>query len=159
MPQSPELAGGAGFTFEGDVAAFYMSALLANTYAPGIENRTVRMVSVQQRDFKEPLDDVIVDFEEIDNVGARLSLQVKRSLTISSAKSNTDFRDIMRDCWATFHAETFRVGNDRFGAAVGEVTSVSKARNLLMLCEWARESATSEHFEQRFGQGPVHNFV
>lgn len=28
MAQSPELAGGEGFTFEGDAAAFYLAALL-----------------------------------------------------------------------------------------------------------------------------------
>ena len=45
MPQSPELAGGEGFTFEGDVAAFYLAALLAEAYAPGIDDRTVVQVS------------------------------------------------------------------------------------------------------------------
>ena len=64
MTQSPELAGGEGFTFEGDVAAFYLTALLAEEYAPGIDDRTVVCVSVQQRDFGEPLDDVIIDFED-----------------------------------------------------------------------------------------------
>ena len=91
MPQSPELAGGAGFTYEGDVAAFYLSSLLAEAFAPGINDRVVRGVSVQQRDFGEPLDDVIVDFRSPTGEPARLSLQVKRSLTISDAKSNADF--------------------------------------------------------------------
>ncbi|MDR6586352.1 hypothetical protein [Herbaspirillum frisingense] len=152
MAQSPELAGGAGFTFEGYVAAFYMSALLADARVPGIENRSVRMVSVQQRDFGEPLDDVVVDFEEVGGAGARLSLQVKRSLTISDGKTNTDFRDIMRDSWATLNSQSFRVGNDRYGAAVGEITSVSKERDFRTLCEWARESVTTDHFEQRFAE-------
>lgn len=77
MTQSPELAGGEGFTFEGDVAAFYLASLLAEAYAPGIKDRVVVGVSVQQRDFGEPLDDVIVDFADVDkNVNnARLSLQ------------------------------------------------------------------------------------
>lgn len=44
MPQSPELAGGEGFTFEGDVAAFYLAALLAEAYAPGIEDRLVSRI-------------------------------------------------------------------------------------------------------------------
>ena len=34
MTQSSELAGGEGFTFEGDVAAFYLTALFAEDYAP-----------------------------------------------------------------------------------------------------------------------------
>jgi len=152
MPQSPELAGGEGFTFEGDAAAFYLTALLAEAYAPGIDDRTVVRVSVQQRDFGEPLDDVIVDFEDAAKNPARLSLQVKRSLTISKAKTNTDFRDIIRDSWTTLNKSGFRINVDRYGAAVGTVTP-AKERALKTLCDWARESLTADHFDARFGEG------
>ena len=118
MTQSPELAGGEGFTFEGDAAAFYLTALLAEEYAPGIDDRTVVCVSVQQSDFGEPLDDVIVDFEDTAKKPARLSLQVKRSLTISKTKTNKDFRDIIRDSWATLRKSDFRVKADRYGEGV-----------------------------------------
>lgn len=152
MPQSPELAGGEGFTFEGDAAAFYLTALLAEAYAPGIDDRTVVRVSVQQRDFGEPLDDVIVDFEDTSKNPARLSLQVKRSLTISSAKTNEDFREIIRDSWATLNKSDFRFNVDRYGAAVGTVTP-AKERALKTLCDWARESLTADHFHGRFAKG------
>lgn len=152
MSQSPELAGGEGFTFEGDAAAFYLTALLAEAYAPGIDDRTVVRVSVQQRDFGEPLDDVIVDFEDAAKNPARLSLQVKRSLTISAAETNTDFRDIIRDSWATLKKPNFRTNVDRYGAAVGTITS-AKERSLKTLCDWARESLTAAHFDARFADG------
>lgn len=152
MSQSPELAGGEGFTFEGDAAAFYLSALLAEAYAPGIDDRTVVRVSVQQRDFGEPLDDVIVDFEDVEKNLARLSLQVKRSLTISKAKTNTDFRDIIRDSWATLKKSGFRINADRYGVAVGTVTP-AKERALKTICDWARESLTADHFDARFAKG------
>ncbi|MEL0583698.1 MAG: hypothetical protein AAES65_02295 [Candidatus Thiodiazotropha sp. (ex. Lucinoma kazani)] len=152
MPQSPELAGGEGFTFEGDAAAFYLTALLAEAYAPGIDDRTVVRVSVQQRDFGEPLDDVIVDFEDTSKNPARLSLQVKRSLTISSAKTNEDFREIIRDSWATLNKSDFHFNVDRYGAAVGTVTP-AKERALKTLCDWARESLTADHFHGRFAKG------
>ena len=152
MTQSPELAGGEGFTFEGDVAAFYFTALIAEVYAPGIEDRTVTRVSVQQRDFGEPLDDVIVDFEDTSKNPARLSLQVKRSLTISKAITNKDFRDIIRDSWETLNKCDFRINVDRYGAAVGTVTPV-KERALKTLCDWARESLTADHFGARFANG------
>jgi hypothetical protein len=154
MSQSPELAGGEGFTFEGDAAAFYLSALLAEAYAPGIDDRTVVGVSVQQRDFGEPLDDVIVDFEDSSKAPARLSLQVKRSLTISSAKSNKDFRDIIRDSWATLKKSDFRFKTDRYGAAVGTIAPM-KERELKNLCDWARESQTTSHFDARFVSGGI----
>lgn len=149
MSQSPELAGGEGFTFEGDAAAFYLTALLAEAYAPGIDDRIVVCVSVQQRDFGEPLDDVIVDFEDAAKNLARLSLQVKRTLTISDAKTNTDFRDIIRDSWATLKKPGFRINIDRYGAAVGTI-SATKKRVLDTLCDWARESLATEHFDARF---------
>jgi hypothetical protein len=151
MPQSPELGGGEGFSFEGDAAAFYLSALLAEAYAPGIDDRTVVRVSVQQRDFGEPLDDVIVDFEDASKNPARLSLQVKRSLTISKVKTNKKFRDIIRDSWATLKKHDFRINVDRYGAAVGTVTP-AKERALKTLCDWARESLTADHFNARFSK-------
>jgi len=152
MPQSPELAGGEGFTFEGDAVAFYLAALLAEAYAPGIDDRIVVRVSVQQRDIGEPLDDVIIDFEDAVKTPARLSLQVKRSLTISDAETNTDFRDIIRDSWATLKKPNFRINADRYGAAVGSISS-NKERTLKTLCDWARESLTAAHFDARFADG------
>lgn len=152
MAQSPELAGGEGFTFEGDTAAYYLAALLAEAYAPGIDDRIVVRVSVQQRDFGEPLDDVIVDFADIENNLARLSLQVKRSLTISKAKTNKDFRDIIRDSWATLKKPDFRINTDRYGAAVGTITP-TKERALKTLCDWARESLMVDQFDARFAKG------
>jgi hypothetical protein len=149
MPQSPELAGGEGFTFEGDAAAFFLAALLAEAYAPGIENRVVVGVSVQQCDFGEPLDDVIVDFEDASGSPARLSLQVKRSLTISDAATNGDFRKVIADSWRTLAKTDFRDDVDRFGAAVGTI-SAAKDRDLKTLCDWARESASPAHFQSRF---------
>ena len=151
MPQSPELAGGEGFTFEGNAAAFYLTALLAEAFAPGIDDRIVVRVSFQQRDFGEPLDDVIVDFEGIARKPARLSLQVKRSLTISKAQTNKDFREIIRDSWATLKKSNFRIKADRYGAAVDTVTP-TKERALNTLCEWARESLTADHFDARFAK-------
>ena len=94
-------------------------------------------VAVQQRDFGDPLDDVIIDFRSKSGELARLSLQVKRPLTISSAQSNTDFRDVIRYCWVTFNKNDFKHGVDRFGAGVGEIAA-AKERDLRYLCEIAR---------------------
>lgn len=149
MTQSPELAGGAGFTFEGAVAAAYLVALLQEGNAPGVENWTVCRVALQQRDAGEPLDDVIVDFTGTGGGLARLSLQVKRELTISSSASNTDFREVIRDCWLTLKKPDFRRGVDRCGAATGEV-NLHKARGLRSICELARASSTPEEFRSRF---------
>lgn len=149
MSQSPELAGGEGFTFEGDAAAYYMSALLAQAFAPGVDDRIVIGVSVQQRDFGEPLDDVIVDFLADSGSPARLSLQVKRSLIISDAASNEDFRAVIRDSWATLNKVGFRMNSDRYGVATGTVAAEPE-RSLKTLCDWARASIDVSHFDARF---------
>ena len=88
--RSTELTGGEGFTYEDTIVAYYLTALLHEDSAAGISGNVSR-VAVQQHSQGEPLDDLIVD--AIQSSGTRrLSLQVKRDLTISAAASNTDFR-------------------------------------------------------------------
>jgi hypothetical protein len=134
------------------VSATFLSALLAEGYAPGVLNSTVSRVALQQRSFKEPLDDIVVDFRDLASGTARLGLQVKRALTISATKNNTDFREVIRDCWETLHVAHFRKKVDRYGVAVGEIAKY-KARDFISVCEAARESQTTEHFSARFAEG------
>ena len=77
MTTSTELTGGAGFTFEDTVVAYYLAALLRGERAAGQEG-TVTGVAVQQAGHGHPMDDLIVDFKH-DDSRRRLSLQVKRS--------------------------------------------------------------------------------
>jgi hypothetical protein len=92
---SPELTDGAGFTYEDAVAAHYLAEMLGGTTATALDARIVLRVSQQQSDFGEPLDDVIVDAVCLaDGSVMRLSLQLKRSLTISGAETNSDFREV-----------------------------------------------------------------
>lgn len=153
MTQSPELAGGAGFTYADQVATRYLAALLVGSGAPGLPERRVTRVALEQRDAGEPLDDIVVDGEAPDGSVARLSLQVKREITVSAATKNKDFRDIVRDSWATLDKPDFRVGVDRVGAAVGPSTAVGKSRDLVALAEFAAASATPADFAVRFGPG------
>lgn len=133
MSTSSELTGREGFNYESNIAVYFLASLLAETHAPGIGDRIVVRVSVQKREFDEPLDDVIVDFEGTSNNPARLSLRVKRSLTISKARTNKDFRDIIRDSWSTLSKPDFHINVDRYGLAVNTITPV-KERVLKTLC-------------------------
>ncbi len=152
MP-SPELTGGAGFTFEDAAAACYLAALVGCTTAPGLDSRVVQRVAQQQADAGEPLDDVIVDaLAPADNSLMRLSLQIKRSLTVSDAASNTDFREVIQRSWQTLQKADFREHVDRVGAAVGNISDDAH-RNFTTVCEWARASESSASFLQRFGSG------
>ncbi|BBI67475.1 hypothetical protein PKHYL_16660 [Psychrobacter sp. KH172YL61] len=146
--QSPELAGGDGFTYEGHVMAFYLTALLAEASAPGCDG-TVVNVAGQQRDFGYPLDDVIIKWKDASGRIGTTSLQVKRDLTISSAQSNKNFRDIIRDSLASYQDASFNDDVDKYGVAVNEISS-AKFRDLGFLCHIAVESGDIEHFEQRF---------
>jgi len=149
MFQSPEATGGSGYTFEDGVVAIYLGALLGEESAPGIPDRIIVCVAVQQAAFGEPLDDLIVDGKAADGTDARLSLQIKRAITISSASTNTDFREIVMRSWATLDKVGFREGIDRVGAATGTIAD-AKRRACTEVCEWARDSLNAETFFQRF---------
>ncbi len=152
MTQSPELAGGAGFTYEESVASSYVAALLQQASAPGTGSRIVTRVALQQRDAGEPLDDVIVDCSAGSGDVARVSLQVKRSLTISSGQANSIFRDVIRDCWLTLSKPDFRIGLDKFGIAVDDVAP-AKLRGLRFVADLASASTTPAEFLARFTGG------
>jgi hypothetical protein len=152
MTQSPELAGGGGFSFEDAPVAIYLGALLGEETAPGLEHHIIVRVAVQQAAYGEPLDDLIVDARGADDSIARLSLQTKRELTISAATTNTDFREIVTRAWATLHKQNFRENVDRVGAVTGTVSEAAR-RAFVTICEWARASNSLEtflgHFEPR----------
>lgn len=145
---SPELTGGAGFTYEDGVAAVYVAALLSESTAPGLPGRRVKRLSVQQGSLEHPLDDVIVEGVGADGVSIQLSLQVKRHITISAAATNTDFRDTVLRAHVTVVGANFNVGLDRVGIATGEIAEGSK-RDFETLCEWARSESDSVQFRTK----------
>lgn len=150
---SSELTGGTGFTYEDAVTAHYLAAMVDGTTAGALGGRIVQRVAQQQADFGEPLDDVIVDAASLtDTTVMRLSLQVKRSLTISDAQSNSDFREVIQRAWQTLQKTSFREQVDRVGAVTGTVAEET-SRALTTVCEWARSSDTNEVFMQRFVDG------
>lgn len=149
---SPELTGGAGFTYEDAVTAQYLVAMVGDTTAAALGGSVVQRVAQQQADFGEPLDDVIVDAASLaDGTVMRLSLQVKRSLTISGAETNTDFRDVIQHSWQTLQKPDFREHIDRVGVVTGAVAEET-SRAFTTVCEWARGSDTTASFMHRFDE-------
>lgn len=146
---SPELTGGAGFTFEDRVAATYLSRLLAEGAALGLTTGIVSKVELQRAGFGEPLDDVIVGVTLQDGTNATLSLQVKRSLTISSAATNADWKETVARAWKTLNTTRFQPNADRVGVVTGSVAEGPK-RALRTICEWARVSLSADDFMRRF---------
>lgn len=120
--------------------------------APGLPERTVVRVAVQQAAYGEPLDDLIVDGRGIDDSISRLSLQTKRELTISAATTNTDFREIVTRAWDTLQKADFRENTDRVGAVVGTISELAR-RAFITICDWARASDTVQTFSDHFKPG------
>ena len=143
---SPELTGGAGYTYEDTVVAYYLAALLREEGAAG-QTGVVTRVAVQQAP-AFPLDDLVIRF---DHQGAdrKLSLQVRRKVVISGAESNDRFRDILRSAAATLADPKFRAGTDAYGLVV-EYAAQRRLRDLNRLIQFARTSPDGADFERHF---------
>ena len=148
--RSTELSGGEGFTYEDTVVAYYLTALLHEEGAAGISGRISR-VAVQQASQGEPLDDLVVD-ADLFGEPRRLSLQVKRQLTISAAESNTDFRELIANSLSTRAKPGFRVGVDRYGF-IARTVGDERLNSLQRIISWAQASPTGAEFAARFSAG------
>jgi hypothetical protein len=144
-PASTELTGGAGFTYEDKVVAYYLTQLLGRQRAAG-QAGLVTSVAVQQQGHGNPMDDLVVEFDETGTKRV-LGLQIKRSVTISGA--DEDFRAIAAAAVKTQALNTFVKGADSCGFIVEHVTDAT-LRTLNRLIEWAGDSPTGAEFEARF---------
>ena len=143
---SPELTGGAGYTYEDTVVAYYLAALLREEGAAG-QAGVVTGVAVQQAP-TFPLDDLVVRFDE-QGTGRVLSVQVRRKVVISGADSNDRFRGILRSAAATLNSPDFRAGMDACGF-VAEYAAERRLRDLNRLIKFARTSPDGTGFERHF---------
>jgi hypothetical protein len=148
MVSSPEVTGGAGLSFEASVVAFYLTNLLVEGGLRGLGEYVVSEVLVQRRALGEPLDDLIVRGTDRFGNRAKLSLQVKQSLTVSDAATNEDFREIVHRGWQTMKCGNFQLERDRIGAVTAQV-SFSSFRDARVTCEWARNSTSAADFTTR----------
>ena len=129
---SPELTGGAGFTYEDAVTAQYLAAMVAGTTAAALNPRVVQQVAQQQADFGEPLDDVIVDAACLDGTVKRLSLQVQliaKGMIWSPSHGDTAFtcRCSMPSCSGSCRRMTGGVSDgSRCGCGVASMDDASR---------------------------------
>ena len=145
---SPELTGGAGFTYEDTVVAYYLAALLREERAAGQTGVVVR-VGVQQAP-TYPLDDLVVQFRHRGTVRT-LSLQIKRSVVISGANGNDIFRAIFRAAAETLANPGFATESDAYGFVVEHV-AVDRRRDLDRLIGFAKISPDGASFEACFDE-------
>lgn len=127
------------------VAAYYLAALLRRERAAGPAGNVVG-VAVQQQGQGNPMDDVVVDFDE-SGKKSTLGLQIKRSVTVSAA--DKDFQAIVRAAVATQALRTFKANADKTGFVVANVANEA-SQNLHRLIDWAKDSPVAQDFENRF---------
>jgi hypothetical protein len=146
-PASPELTGGEGFNYEAAVVAYYLAQLLRRERAAG-QAGFVTSVAVQRKGHGNPMDDLVVEF---DDAGAKrvLGLQVKKSVTISGAPTNNEFRGVITDAVKTQAIGTFAKDADKCGFVVDAVTP-GTLRTLKHLIDWANAGAGTSDFETYF---------
>lgn len=144
---STELTGGAGFTYEDTVVAYYLVALLREESA-ALQSGVVRSVSVQQASHDHPMDDLIVETDAADE-RATLGLQVKTGFAITS--KDALFRDVIARALETRASPTFQSERDTYGFAA-EHLAVDGLRTLERLINWAKASPDAKHFDDRFAE-------
>lgn len=142
-PASTELTGGAGFTYEDTVVAYYLAHLLRHERAAG-QPGIVTSVAVQRQGHGHPMDDVIVG---LDDAGTKksLDLQVKRSVTISGA--DKQFKEIVAAAVKTQGVDAFVKGSDACGFVVEHVTDTT-FRSLSRMISKAKASPDARDFEE-----------
>ncbi len=140
MSQSSELTGGAGFSYEGLVASSFLAALLTRAGQRPL-NISINTVKLQQSPFGSPLDDIIIIYDEPN--ATKMHIQVKRSLRISAAKTNNDFREIIVNSWSTFKAPSNRDGHDYYGGATDTISrsSIRKLRKVTQAAQHSHDEA------------------
>ncbi len=90
---SPAGRGGAGVYIEGELGAFYLLAMLADTEPRGLPGACLNSVAYQGADRGFPLDDLIL--HGTTNAG-EMVLQVQSKRTITFAAQDTAFREVCR---------------------------------------------------------------
>ncbi|KVL16472.1 hypothetical protein [Burkholderia cepacia] len=82
---STAASGPAGAHFEGQVAAFYLLAMLCGAPPRGLPGTSIDRIALQQANTGRPLDDVVVHAVDGSGRPAVLEIQVKRTITFTPA--------------------------------------------------------------------------
>lgn len=100
---SPYATGGGGITFEHEIGALYLAALLVEDIPLGIGGGTIQKIQFQALHTGILVDDLVIT--TIDgNTKRIIAYQIKHSLAFSD--SDREFKDVLKDCWATFVGDT-----------------------------------------------------
>jgi hypothetical protein len=140
------MAGPAGATFEAQVGAFYLLALLANTEARGLPGAKMMRVGFQKAPEGLELDDVVVYGVQDDGASATLEIQVKRSIRFTSGDSV--WKKVVGQIAGAASKDGFWLRNHQFAVAVAKTTAKIDGpyQDVLM---WARDLGSASAFFTR----------
>jgi hypothetical protein len=128
----PKTTGGGGFTFENDVAAFFLALLLADAKPWGSSLGGISVVAFQKGVDGWHLDDIVVTLKT-EHTQDRLAISVKDRPVLDERSL---LADVVRDCWSDFlgiDGSSFVEGHDLLGLVIPLTPAFSELEGLITL--------------------------
>jgi len=141
------LTGGGGFSYEDNIGAFYLSALLKEGHIFGLKNYQIKKILFQQANQSNSLDDFVIEGTNGLQT-AKLSLQAKHNISFGE---NEEFKNVIGSCADLFKQNDFIIGVDKFGIIIG-VFNKNIDHHYKKLNELAINTTTSNEFETLINQ-------
>lgn len=139
---STAASGPAGAHFEGQIAAFYLLAMLCDAPPRGLPGTKIDRIALQQANTGRPLDDVIVHAVDGSGRPAVLEIQVKRTISFSPADSV--FRKVVGQIAAAVRRPDF--WSSQYGLAIATARGSRKIdgpyQDVLTLARQIGDAAT-----------------
>jgi hypothetical protein len=147
---NPFSTGGGGNNFETHVQASFVTLMLCGGFVPCLPPWPIKKIKLQGRYTGYETDDLIVFVEnEATKEERKLLCQIKRSISITKAKTNKVFGEVIQAGWKDFNnANVFTRGTDLIALITGPLsaTDINDVRTIL---EWARSSDSTADFLTR----------
>ena len=144
---SPFSTGGGGHNFEMRVQAYFVTLMLSGGFAPALPPWPIKRIKLQGKYVGYDTDDAIVFVERPDGKKERrLLCQIKHSISITKARTNKVFRDVIQGAWNDFNnKKVFRIGIDIIALITGPL-STTDINDVRWILEQARNSDSAADF-------------
>lgn len=143
----PFASGGGGPRFECKVQAAFVVLMLTEGIIPCIQRSwPIKEIQLQTKRKGANFDDFMVIVQEPNTERiARMYAQVKRTITISDAKSNSMFAEVIQAAWNDFTAAAFNRGEDALVLITRQLTQTDMSGVQEML-DWAKTRPSASEF-------------
>jgi hypothetical protein len=144
---NPFSTGGGGMNFETRVQASFVTLMLSGGFAPCLPLWPIKRIKLQGKYVGYDTDDAIVFVERLDGKKERkLLCQIKHSISITKAKTNKVFRDVIQAAWNDFNnTKVFRIGIDLIALITGPL-SATDINDVRWILDQARDSDSAVDF-------------